>query len=929
MLLKNLIKKIPSNIKNTNIRNLTLDSRKVKKGDLFFAIKGSHSDGKHFIKEALVKGARAVICKKDKNIKNKKNNIPIIKVENPKESLAYACSKFFKNKPKNIIAVTGTNGKSSVADFFYQILSKNGLSAASIGTLGIKKNKKLKKTNLTSLDIISLHKELADLKKSGIDNVIIEASSHGLDQGRLNGIDFKTGIFTNFSQDHLDYHKNMKNYFNSKMILFSNLLPKKGNIIADEEIDEFPKLKNIAVKRKLNLLTINKKSMNNLVKNSLIGKFQIKNFLMSAHAAKLSGLSVKKINSALKNIKSVNGRLELARTLGNQVKVFVDYAHTPDALSTVLRSLKKHYNSKISLVFGCGGERDQKKRKIMGKIARGFCDKIYVTDDNPRREDPKKIRKMITKELRKGSYIEIGNRAKAIKYAIQNAEPLEIILIAGKGHETSQDYGKKIIKISDKSIIRRIKVKKIKFSKKNYNKYFNSKILNKIINKNKLFKFKGVSINSKEVKKGNLFVAIKGRKKDGHNYVSEAIKNGASFCVISKNVKNSKRKKFIKFKSTNTFLKKLAFYKRNFSRAKVIAVTGSSGKTTMKTLLGKILKTFGNTYYSPKSFNNHYGVPLSLSNLEQEHNYGVFEIGMSKSGEINELSKLVRPNIGVITNIAQAHIENFKSIKGIAKAKSEIMNNINRDGTLVLNRDDKFFNYLKSKAKRKKIKTLSFGRSKKADVYLIKNKRTGKNNTLKIRAIDEILFIKTNSNDNLNISNILCCITVLKILNLDLAKIGRFFEKVHSLTGRGKIHDVIRYKTKFKLIDESYNANPLSVKNAIMNLSNIKNNNCKKYVLLGDMLELGNKSDFYHKDLSKIINIADIDKLFVYGNLMIKTYKHTSRNKQGNILQNKNDFDDVFSRVIKSNDYLMIKGSNATGLSKLSKNIIKGATNAI
>ena len=170
---------------------------------------------------------------------------------------------------------------------------------------------------------------------------------------------------------------------------------------------------------------------------------------------------------------------------------------------------------------------------------------------------------------------------------------------------------------------------------------------------------------------------------------------------------------------------------------------------------------------------------------------------------------------------------------------------------------------------------------------------------------------------------------MLKILNLDLGKIGKFFEKICSLNGRGKMHDVARYKTKFKLIDESYNANPLSVKNALINLSNIKKNNCKKYVLLGDMLELGKKSDFYHKNLSKVINVADIDKLFIYGDQVIKTYKYTSKSKQGNILQNKNDFDDVFSNVIKKNDYLMIKGSNATGLNKLSKNIIKGSINVI
>ncbi len=927
MLLKKLINNLPSSIKNINIRNLALDSRKVKKGDLFFALKGSVLNGNLFIEEAIKKGARAVICSKNINIKNKKKNIPVIKVKNPRKYLTSACSKFFNKKPKNIIAVTGTNGKSSVADFFFQILTNCRVPVASIGTLGIKKKTKTKKTSLTSLDIISLHKELFELKKSRIDNVIIEASSHGLAQGRLNGINFKAGIFTNFSQDHLDYHKNMKNYFNSKTILFSKLLDKKKVFITDKEINGFSKLRKIAKKRKLLLKTIEKNPLVDLKKTSLIGKFQIKNLSMSILAAQACGLSIKKINPVIKKINSVNGRLELIRTLSNQAKVFVDYAHTPDALFTVLNSLKNHYKNKISLVFGCGGERDKKKRKIMAKIAKKVCNKIYVTDDNPRNENPKKIRKMITSELKKTNYKNIGNRSKAIKAAIENSEPSEIILVAGKGHEINQDYGKKIIKISDKSIIKKTIVKKLRFNKNKYNEYLNSKILNKIIGKNKNFKFKGVSINSKEIKKRNLFIAIKGKNNDGHNYIHEALKRGSKYCVVSKNIKNINRKKLIKFKNTNTFLNKLAYFKRDFSKANIIGVTGSSGKTTVKTLLGKMLKIFGKTYYSPKSFNNHFGVPLSLSNLEHEHDYGVFEIGMSKRGEIDTLSKLVRPDIGIITNIAQAHIENFRDIKGIAKAKSEIINNINENGILILNRDDKFYKYLKNIGKSKKLKILSFGISKKSDICLVKNEKIKNINFIKIQAADETLILKVKNNQNL--SNILCCISVLKALNLDITKVQNFFENTHSLTGRGKIHQVSRYKIKFKLIDESYNANPLSVKNSIINLSNIKNSKSKKYILLGDMLELGKKSDFYHKNLSKIINNTNIDKLFVYGDKVIKTYKYTKKDKQGNVLQNIFDFDDVFSNIIKRNDYLMIKGSNATGLNKLSKNIIKGTTNVI
>ncbi len=925
MLLKKLINNLTSSSKSIDVRDLALDSRKVKKGSLFFALKGKKLDGEKFIKDAEKKGASAIIC--SSKIKSKNYNIPIIRVKNIRETLAKSCEKFYKKKPKNIIAVTGTNGKSSVADFFYQILLLNKIPVASIGTLGIKKNRRIKEINLTSPDIISLHKELSQIKKDKIDNVIIEASSHGLHQGRLDGLDFKVGIFTNFSQDHLDYHKSMKKYLDSKMILFSKLIKKNRYMITDNSIKEFSKLKKIAIKKKLKLFTIKNDS---IIKNrnfsQLIGSFQKKNLFMSILAAKLCGLKMKKIIPKLKDIKSVNGRLQLVRTFSNKTKIFIDYAHTPDALLTALKSLKETYNNNVTLVFGCGGERDVKKRVLMAKIAKNFCNKIYVTDDNPRKENPKKIRKSIIKNLKKTNYIEIGDRAKAIQTAVKNSESLELILVAGKGHEAYQDYGNKIIKISDKNIINKIKFKKSKFNRKQFNYFFNSKVLNKVLNKKNQYKFQGVSINSKEIKKGNLFIAIKGKNKDGHNYVSEALKNGANYCVVSKKIRNIDKKKLINFNSTNNFLNKIALTKRKMLQAKIIAVTGSSGKTTLKTFLGKLLNVFSKTYFSPKSYNNRYGVPLSLSNLEREHCYGVFEVGMSKAGEINSLSKLIKPDVAIITNIAEAHIENFKNIKGIAKAKSEIINNIKKNGKLILNRDDKFFNYFSNLAKKKKIKTISFGISSKSDVYPISIKKLKNEKNLTIQVMGEKLSIKSR---NINLYNILSSLAVLKILNLDLKKILKSFQSLQSLDGRGKMHYINRYKTNFKLIDESYNANPLSVKNAIINLSNIKKNNSKKYLLLGDMLELGKNSDFYHKNLSKVINNTDIDKIFVYGDKILKTYKHTLRNKRGNILQNKNDFDDVFSNLIKKDDYLMIKGSNATGLCKLTKEIIKGTSNVI
>ena len=950
MLLKKIIKNLSIETGNINIKDLSLDSRQIKKNYLFFAVKGTKFNGEKYILDAIIKGAKAIVCSHKCKIKS--NKVPIIKVQNISKVLTYACRTFYSNKPNNIIAVTGTNGKSSVTEFYHQILTNLKIPVASIGTLGIKIIKRITKTNLTTIDVISLHRELSKIKKKGINHVILEASSHGLLQGRLDGLNFKTAIFTNFSQDHLDYHKNMKNYLQAKLILFSKLLKEKQNIITDNQIKEFHKLKVIAKNKNLNLLTIGKKKSTieiNLIINKknfqqlsfkynkkkytinvpLIGFFQIKNLLMSILAAKLSGLDINTILKNIKKIKEVNGRLQLIKTLPNDAKIFIDYAHTPEALETSLKALKKHYNVNPDVVFGCGGERDKKKRPIMAKFCERYAEKIYITDDNPRNENPKLIRQMIISGFKKRKNIQnIPLRTKAISTAIINSKPDGIILVAGKGHETTQIYKNKTLNSSDKAIIKKINIKRLKYTKKNYNKILNAEIMYNLIKK-KNIKFEGVSIDSKHIKNKNLFIAIKGKKYDGHSFVKEALNNKANFCVVKKNIKNINQKKLIKCSNTIDFLNKLAAKKRECSKAKIIAVTGSSGKTTLKTLLGNLLANYGETYFSKKSYNNHLGVPLSLCNLENNHQYGVFEIGMSKSGEIRKLSSLVKPDIAVITNIGEAHIENFHNLNGIAKAKSEIIQNINKNGFLILNKDDKYFNLLSKIAKKNKIKVLSFGTSKKCDAKLIKIKTFNNHELLYLKILNKNIFFKVKNINSLTILNLLSSLLVFSVLNLNLSKIKNLTNFFQAVEGRGKAHIVSRYKKKFNLIDESYNANPSSVKNAIYNFSNIKKNNSKKYLLLGDMLELGKKSDIYHKKLSHIINESDIDQLFIYGKNAFKTYQKTYKAKQGNILQNINDFDEVFSNLIKKNDYLMIKGSNATGLNNLSKKIIAGDTHAL
>jgi len=949
MLLGHLLKSVSKKYQKINIRGICFDSRKVKKNYIFFAIKGTQTSGKKYINDAISKGATAIVTSKKGKYKN--YQIPLILVNDVRKSLSEACSNFYKKKPTNIIAVTGTNGKSSVVNFFYQILKLHGVPVASIGTLGIFSKNYKKKISLTSPDPLLLHKNLEILAKNKINNVILEASSHGLDQKRLDNLNIKVGIFTNLSHDHLDYHKNMQAYFNSKMYLFRNLLKKNSKIITDEDNKEFKIIKKIANKKKIKKNTIGSNSgyikiLNNkyqgnkqIVKiyiNSkiydleipLIGLFQVKNFLMAVLAALNCGLSKNKIFSKIHKIKPVPGRLERITNINNNSNIIVDFAHTPDALEECLIALKKQFQKEIVIVFGCGGERDKKKRYVMGKIAAKYCHKIYVTDDNPRSENPKKIRKSIINGC-KGLAFDIGSRENAIKTAIKELKPNEILLVAGKGHEDTQNYGKKIVNFSDKKIIQKI-VSKTRFSfKKNNYKNF---LLGEVFNNSKLknLNYNGVSINTKTIKKNNLFFAIRGKKMDGHKFVKEAIKKGAIKSVVSKKMKNFSKNKIIKVKNTFSSLNNLAKVTRNNSSAKIMGITGSVGKTTLKNLISFSLKNYGKVYSSPHSYNNKFGVPLSLSNLTANIDYGVFEIGMDKKGEIENLSKLVKPEIAIITNIGGAHFKNFKTLKDIAKAKAEIINNIPRGGNIILNKDSKFFSFLLGRAKKNGINITTFSLKKKSDIFLLNIKKVKNYFRLKINVKNKIFpFYTKYSTDNF-INNILACISTIFILNLDLNKMKKKFIDFKIPEGRGDIKLIKKFNKKFKFIDESYNANPLSMVSAIKNMNYYKNNKShRKLVFLGDMLELGKKSKKLHRELSIVINKSSVDKVFVCGNHIKETFNYLLTNKKGKVFKNPNEAYDHFGKILHNNDLLMVKGSNATGLNQFSKNIKRGQISAI
>jgi len=477
-----LIDLMPGTEAGPEITGLTADSRMVQPGYLFAAIAGTKQDGRGFIEDAVKRGAVAVLTDAELTDESADDlslrfpSLTVIRDPNPRRRLALMAALFHAPQPRIVAAVTGTSGKTSVAAFTRQIWTLLGLKAASIGTLGIVVS------GLTGLDFtrygsqttpdpVSLHRDLAELAKTGIDHAVLEASSHGLDQYRLDGLALSAAAFTNLSRDHLDYHSGMDTYLEAKLRLFAEILPENGIAVLNADSDVFGKVAEICAGRGQRILSygtdagasIRLRSRRALpggqelelsvlglaadVTIPLVGAFQAENVLAAAGLAIACGAAPERVLAVLPRLQGVPGRIELAATHPNGAPVYVDYAHKPDALEQVLRALRPHASGRLVLVFGCGGDRDRGKRPLMGEIAARLADTVIVTDDNPRGEKPTAIRAEILSTCPKA--LEIGGRRAAIATAIAGLGPDDLLVIAGKGHEIGQIIGDKVEPFDD------------------------------------------------------------------------------------------------------------------------------------------------------------------------------------------------------------------------------------------------------------------------------------------------------------------------------------------------------------------------------------------------------------------------------------------------------------------------------------------------
>ncbi|MGH6892962.1 MAG: UDP-N-acetylmuramoyl-L-alanyl-D-glutamate--2,6-diaminopimelate ligase [Dongiaceae bacterium] len=460
-----------------DVRDLTVDSRKVAPGALFAALPGAKLDGRNFVPAAVKAGAVAILAPDGSSFPDLPSRVPLLAAKEPRRALALIAARFFGRQPQCIAAVTGTGGKTSTVAFARQLWSLEGREAASLGTLGVISSKLKDPGSLTTPDPIALHRLLAELNGNGVTHLAMEASSHGLDQRRLDGVKITAAAFTNLSQDHLDYHSDMARYFEAKLRLFSELLPEGGTAVVNLWLTEAPHLIETARRRRQRLITfgtaqadihlLKKKptpqgqvlelslfGAHHVAEFPVAGGFQAENLLAALGIVIGSGSDANKIAGLIGRLIGVPGRIEHVADTPAGGAVYVDYAHKPGALEAVLSTLRPHAARHLAVVFGCGGDRDRGKRPMMGEIATRLADRVIITDDNPRGELPAAIRAEILAKA--PGAIEVGDRAEAIRVAMSELKEGDLLVIAGKGHETYQIVGDKTYPFDDADIARQV-----------------------------------------------------------------------------------------------------------------------------------------------------------------------------------------------------------------------------------------------------------------------------------------------------------------------------------------------------------------------------------------------------------------------------------------------------------------------------------------
>ena len=873
------------------VEGITDNTGKVREGFIFVCVKGTKFDGHSAAEEMLKKGAVCVVTERDLGLDEQ------VIVSDSRVFYGHLCAIWFNHPERRmkLIGVTGTNGKTTIATMIKDMLTSRGHRVGFIGTTGILLHGRPVDTDgstPTTPRVYDLYRIFYEMAKSGCDCVVMEVSSFALAQNRIGPAMFRIAIFTNLTEDHLDYHKDMESYYEAKKKLFTdhcetaviNIDDSYGlrlyDELADKEVERIScsisgqnadvmgnNIKSNGIATKF-WLALQKK--NYPFTMNMMGAYNVLNAVQALTACLKLNMGINSAVNALASFKGVRGRCEVIPT-GADFTVICDYAHSPDALEQMLPNIKEYCQGRLICLFGCGGDRDKTKRPLMAQAAEKHSDLMVITSDNPRNEDPDAIIDDIIGGLSLITpYIRITDRKAAIRRAITIAEKGDIIVLAGKGHEDYQVLKDDVhIHFDEREIVKEIMKT---YSRKRYDpKKTEHMTVNEIIetvsgnpqnirNIDRKVPMSNFFSDTRTPVAGGIFVALKGENFDGHDFVRDAVRGGAIGAITERAIPEAP---CIVVRNTRKALLDLSKHFRNKFDITVVGITGSVGKTTTKEMTALALASKHSVFKTEGNHNNEIGLPFSVFKINKSCSAAVLEMGMSDFGEIERLSKACKPNICLITNIGYSHIETLGSQEGILEAKLEILSGADKNAPLIINSDDPLLAPLKEE----------YDGYRDVITYAIDDEDADFR-AADIRIFSDRMYFHLCHNGEMicdvelfcvgqhNIYNALAAMAVAVTAGCDPTAAAEMLSGFQP----DSLRQNVQKRGAQKIIVDCYNAAPASVKAAIDVLREMKpEGNGRRVAVLGDMLELGEKSAELHREIGEYVASKGIDMLLCYG----------------------------------------------------------------
>ena len=851
------------------------DSRQVEPGDVFVAVRGIRSDGHAFVQTAIDRGAVAVVVERELEAAKARLHAggtkpAIVIVPSGARALGELIGRTLGNPARamTLIGITGTNGKTTTTYLVEAILAAAGKKPGVIGTVSYRWAGQSHDAPYTTPTPKVLHETLAAMQQAGCTHVVMEVSSAALSMERLAGIELAVGAFSNLTQDHLDVHGSMDAYRDAKKRLFADHLhhgvavvnlddpegagmaaaaPSSiGVSLAPASTAEISLVNEASTVRGIRATFATPRGVLAIEAKPLIGRYNVANLALAIGIGEALDLPQDAIARGINELRGVPGRVERVVNAA-ELDIFVDYAHTPDALRNVLSALRPLTKRRLICVFGCGGDRDPTKRPKMGAAVAELADLAVVTSDNPRTEDPRAILDMILPAVPKPFFVDVDRRV-AIRAAITEATPGDVIVIAGKGHEDYQILGTTKHHFDDREEAAAAVLEREHRLLAGVTRDAGGELVG-----DPNAKIDRITIDSRQVVPGSLYVAIRGEKFDGHRFCPDAIRAGAVAVMVDREGRQwapalvpdmapDLRASAIVVDDTRISLGKISRAHRRAWAKQIVAITGSAGKTTTKELTRAALAMAGPTLAAEGSLNNETGVPLTLLGLRLFHQYGVIEMGMRGKGQIEYLTRLAEPDVAVVVNAGTAHLELLGTTEAIAAAKAEIWIGLRPGGTIVRPADDPRLETL-AREHQPRARHVTFGEGD-ADVRLAGYEPTDAGGIVQLDAFGDRHELRLQLVGKHAAIDACAALAAAHAAGASVAQALVGLARARPAAMRGEIVEV----GGRKVIVDCYNANPASMAAAMRTLAERAHGGVA-IAVVGDMLELGDHARDAHREV--------------------------------------------------------------------------------